>query len=382
MSNSTDVIVVGGGVIGMAHALAAWRAGLTVRVIERDRSPRGASIRNFGMIWPVGQAAGDAHAAAQRSRDLWLDLAEHAGFSARRCGSLHLAHRDDEWAVLQEFAAAEGAERSLELLDARATRDRCPAALEDGLIGSLWSPSEVGVDPREAIAKSFEFLGAQAGVFIERGVATAVRSGTVALADGRTFSAQQVFVCSGADFQTLYPQRFASAPLVACKLQMLRTAPQPGGWTLDQHLVAGLTLCHYASFASCPSLPALRERFDREMPEHRAHGIHVLVTQNALGELVIGDSHHDDLGAEEPFDDALVNSLIMSELARFFEAPDLRPAATWHGVYARHREGKPWHIDDPEPGVRIVNGFGGGGMTLSMGIGERMVADCCLAASV
>ena len=382
MSGVTDVVVVGGGVIGMAHALAAWRAGLSVRLIERDRSPRGASVRNFGMIWPVGQAAGEGHATAQRSRDLWLELAERAGFTARRCGSLHLAHHEDEWAVLNEFAAAESAERSLELLDSEATRKRCPAARPEGLIGSLWSPGEVGVDPREAIAKSFQFLAAQGGVFIEQGVATGVRSGSVTLADGRSFTGEQIFVCSGADFQTLYPDRFAAAPLVPCKLQMLRTAPQPAGFALEQHLVAGLTLCHYASFASCPSLPAVRERLNREMPEHRRHGIHVLITQNHLGELVIGDSHHDDLGPEEPFDDARVNDLIMSELSRFFAAPDLRPAATWYGVYARHREGRPWHIDDPEPGVRIVNGFGGGGMTLSMGIGERMVAECCLAASL
>lgn len=378
-AKTSDVIVIGGGVIGMAHALAASAAGLSVRLIERHRSPHGASVRNFGMIWPIGQAAGVPLETAHRSRELWLELGEAAGFTVRRCGSLHLAHREDEWAVLREFAAQEGEGRSIELIDAHETRERCPAVRADSLIGSMWSPAELGVDPREAIAKSFAYLTESGRVRVERGVAIGVRDRTVTLSDDRAFAAQHVFVCSGADFQTLYPQVYARSPLVPCKLQMLRTAPQPDGWRLDQHVVAGLTLLHYSSFASCPSLAALRARMDEEQAERRAHGIHVLVTQNHLGELVIGDSHHDDPEADEPFDSGRVNELILGELERFLVAPDLKPTHTWHGVYARHREGLPWHQEDPEPGVRIVNGLGGGGMTLSLGLGERMAHECLAA---
>ena len=52
------VVVVGGGVLGTMHAVAARRRGLDVLHLEREPEPRGASVRNFGLIWVSGRAAG------------------------------------------------------------------------------------------------------------------------------------------------------------------------------------------------------------------------------------------------------------------------------------------------------------------------------------
>ncbi|MEO6036879.1 MAG: FAD-dependent oxidoreductase [Saprospiraceae bacterium] len=199
---------------------------------------------------------------------------------------------------------------------------------------------------------------------------TQVESGQLSSFDG-LWRAERIFVCSGADFDVLYPREFREAGLVKCKLQMLRTATQPGGWRLGPSLCAGLTLRHYANFEHCHSLQAVSERYDRENPEFKKWGIHVLLSQNHQGELIIGDSHEYGPHAT-PFDNEDINQLILRYLHTFAEVPDFDIAETWHGVYPK-LAGRSDFLLAPGPGVTIVNGLGGAGMTLSFGLAQEVL---------
>jgi len=369
-----DVLVVGGGIVGLAHAVAALGRGLSVCLVEREKAPIGASIRNFGMIWPIGQPPGDGGRWAMRAREIWRVMAREAGFWCRESGSLHVAYADDEHAVLAEFAQGDGADLSCQLLSAAETRGRCPGLRSDGLRGGLWSPNEVAVDPREAVGALHAWLSKQAKTRVIFGDPVVRLGGREAeLASGEKLAARQVFVCTGANTESLYPTFYARQPLVRCKLQMMRTAPQPGGWRLGPHLAFGLTLRHYASFAGCPTLPALRARIAREMPEFDRFGIHVLAAQNGLGELVLGDSHEYGAAADEP-DNPEIDRLILDYVYKLLDAPDLAPSARWNGIYLKRTDGQPCFLAEPEPGVRIVNALGGAGMTLAFGLAEDAFA--------
>jgi FAD dependent oxidoreductase TIGR03364 len=321
------------------------------------------------MLWPIGQPPGRGLRLALRSRAVWLEVLRAAGLWHDPVGSLHLAYHDDEAAVLGEFArAADGYD--VALLSAAQVRERSPAVRPDGLKCGLWSATEVCVDPRAVVAGLPAWLAAAHGVrFFFDSAVTAYDRPTVR-ASGRDYAADRLWVCSGAELQALYPEALRDAGLVPCKLQMLRTPPY-AGWRLGPMLAAGLTLRHYKAFAACPSLPALQERLAREYPNYDHFGIHVMAAQNGLGELVIGDSHEYS-AAVEPFDKGVIDDLILAYLRTFLDAPDLRVAARWHGVYVKH-PAEPFLVRRPGPGVTVVTGVGGAGMTLSFGLAEQVV---------
>ena len=105
MSNlRADVAVVGGGILGLAHAYQAAKAGRSVVLFERSPRAMGASIRNFGMVWPVGQPAGPMHQMAMTSRATWLEVIAAAKLPHHPTGSLHVVYRDDEATIAQEYA--------------------------------------------------------------------------------------------------------------------------------------------------------------------------------------------------------------------------------------------------------------------------------------
>lgn len=370
--NQADVIVIGAGIVGLAHALAAAKRGFKVVVFECNPAAIGASIRNFGMIWPIGQPEGELYQRALTSREIWLDLSSQAGFATRPVGSIHLAYQPDEMAVLEEFIATRQDCTTVKLLTASEVAEKSPAAVTDGLLGALWSSTEVIVDPREAIGKLPAYLTEAYGVQFQFGKAvTAIESGVV-IAAGEQWQSDRIFVCSGADFETLYPDLFAASGITKVKLQMMRTAPQPDSWRLGASLCGGLTLTHYAAFAHCHSLEALKQRIATETPHFPEWGIHVMICQNARGELVIGDSH--EYGWHlDPFDRTMVNQYILDYLKGFAQVPCFDIAETWHGIYAKLPGQTEW-IVQPEKNVTVVNALSGAGMTLSFGLAEKVLS--------
>ena len=361
----SDVLIVGAGIVGLAHAWAAAKRGLRVTVLERDARAQGATVRNFGMIWPVGQPE-SRRETALRSRALWIEAARHTGLWLSECGSLHLAHRSDEWAVLEEFASRE---HGLELLSPEATSARAPAANREGLVGALWSPSELAVDPREAAARLAEWLIAEHSVEIRfRTQVTHAESGAVHTAGGGRFEAERILVCPGSDVERLLPGTLSKSGMRIVKLQMMRTGSQGPGYSMGPHLAGGLTLRHYESFETCPSLGALKERIARETPELDRWGIHVMAAQNQRGEIILGDSHEygDDI---TPFDRAEIEQLMLRELRRLLWLSDWTLAERWHGIYAKHANGG--YRETLATDVYLIVGTGGAGMTMSFGWAEE-----------
>jgi FAD dependent oxidoreductase TIGR03364 len=366
-------IVVGAGIVGLATARALALNGFEVTVIEKSGVASGASVRNFGMIWPIGQPQGKMYDRAIRSRNVWKEIGNTAGFPFDECGSLHLAYHEDEWLVLQELKEAfENERRPVNLVTPKEINSSINGVNPENLLGGLFSATEMIIDPRQAIAFLPKYLTENHRInFHWNKTVTAVEPNKVYFAGG-SMEADLVCICSGADFETLYPANLADLQITKCKLQMMRFASSQPNYRIGTSLCGGLSLIHYESFKAAPSLSLLKERYQNELPEYLRAGIHVMVSQNAKGELTVGDSHEYGLNFS-PFDEAKINDLILDYLKTFVRTEDWQLIQTWHGVYPKMTNGNTDIFLEADKGVYIVNGLGGAGMTLSFGFAEEVI---------
>ena len=141
----SDVIVVGAGIVGLAHALAAVRAGARVTVVDRDARANGASIRNFGFITVTGQEQGRVWRLARRSAAIWRNVAPAAGIRIDQEGLLVVGQRPGSSAVLDAFMATEMGD-GCQRLNPSSVADLCPQAHAPA--GAILSTHDLRVESR------------------------------------------------------------------------------------------------------------------------------------------------------------------------------------------------------------------------------------------
>ncbi|HVC43116.1 MAG TPA: glycine oxidase ThiO [Candidatus Saccharimonadales bacterium] len=185
-----DAAVIGGGVIGLAVAWRAARAGLSVAVVDPDPGS-GASNFAAGMIAPIGEAEFGEEAVIALNRgsaarypafiaELELDAGRSAGY--RQTGTLHVAvDADERMALERQFAFRRELGLPVERLTSRQTRDLEPG-LSPSIRGGMLVESDHQVDPRAMVATLLQAcsrLGVQihrsrASLLVEAGRATGV----------------------------------------------------------------------------------------------------------------------------------------------------------------------------------------------------------------
>ncbi len=248
-SRSYDVAVVGAGVCGLAHALAAARRGKRVVVIDRNAQANGASIRNFGFITVTGQQVGTCWRRAKRSVEVWLEIADAAKIPIVQRGLLMIARRAEARAVIEAFLETDmGAE--CRLIEPRELNHHGSGLRADEFAGALFSPHEARVESREAIPQLAAWLGERFQVAFLRETAVHAASPPRLETSRRTIEAETVIICPGDDFATLHAGRLAQYGLTRCKLHMLRVRPQ----NFDERLppvMSDLGMIRYLGYANC-----------------------------------------------------------------------------------------------------------------------------------
>ena len=369
-SRSFDLAVVGGGVIGLAHACVAARAGQRVAVIERDARANGASIRNFGFITVSGQERGESWSLARRTRDVWAEIAPQAGVAIEQRGLYLTARSSEAVTVIEAFLATEMGE-GCRLLTSDEFRGLADGLGGPDLLGVLHSPHELRVESRTAIPALRAWLEAAHGVaFFSETVVFDAAPPRLRTSRG-VIEAAAVVVCPGDDFVTLYPDHIASHGLRKCRLSMLKLADP--GVRLPGALMSDLSLTRYRGYSALPQARALEARLRADQPRHFEHGVHLIVAQGADGGLIVGDSHHYD-HLPGPFAPAEAELDILDEYARATGRAPPPVLERWTGVYAV-ADDRTFLVDTPEPGVRLVIVTSGTGASTGFGIAERVIGE-------
>jgi FAD dependent oxidoreductase TIGR03364 len=385
------VVVVGGGILGMMHAIQARLRGLQVVHIEREAGSRGATVRNFGLVWVSGRAAGAELALALRARMLWEEFAAIVpGTGFRLHGSMTLASNSAEMALLTEAAGLPDADlRGYELLDPAGVREINPG-LAGEFAGGLHCRRDAIVEPRLVPNALRDYMLAggagQPGGLAADDVAGVVSGGGYTWLPGREgveiaahavrdhvgdwHKADLVIVCTGAAHTGLVGPHLAGyprPPVRRVRLQMMQTEP------LDRQLTTsvadGDSLRYYPAY----DLPG-RSLLPPQEPEAAAAGAQLLLAQRLDGSVTIGDTHAYD----EPFafdlDEAAYDHLrARAELLLGSPLPPTRQR--WAGVYSQVTDGELYHRSQVAPGVVLVTGPGGRGMTMAPAIAEETFAE-------
>jgi len=362
------VTIIGGGVLGTSHALEAIQRGHQVTHLEREVEARGATVRNFGLVWVSGRADHEL-AATLRSRELWERIGERIpGVGFRPAGSLTLLRTPREVAVAEQVVSRDDAgARGFELLEPDRVRALNPA-LRGKFIAALHCSRDAAVESRQAMPAIRTHLAATGRYRFLPGTEARSLDGTTVGDDrGGRHEGDLVLMCPGATHGGLTREIAGDLPLRRVRLQMMQTDPL--GEPLTTAIADGDSFRYYPGFAGS-ALDELRDN-EAQHPVAAAGRMQLLCVQRLSGGLTIGDTHEYD----EPFafdvDDAPYDYL--TELVEEFLGRPL-PAVRrrWAGVYSQCVDpGQLVSRTAAGDGVWVVTGPGGRGMTLGPAIAEQ-----------
>jgi glycine oxidase len=208
-SRTSDVLVIGGGIIGLVTAWRAAQRGLATAVVDPEPGGGAAQVA-AGMLAAVTELhhgeqtlLGLNLASARRYPDFAAELTDLTGLDLgyRRCGTLAVALDADDRAHLRELHALQR-ESGLDSqwLSGRDCR-RLEPMLAPGVRGGLRVDGDHQIDPRR-LARALVAACERAGVTFHRAWAERVdlagdRAAGVTTTDGTALAAEQVVLAAG-----------------------------------------------------------------------------------------------------------------------------------------------------------------------------------------
>lgn len=348
---TTDVVIVGAGIVGAACAAELAARGLHVTVLDTQGIGGGATAAGMGHIVVMNDSPAE-FALSRYSRDLWLELAPQlrACDAFACCGTLWVAADAEELDAARAMQAGFAAQNvTADLLDERALYEAEPSIAPGMAGGLLISHDSIVYAPSAAQWLLTQSPGAARIDVKLHAHVVAVDAHQVTLSNGERIGGAHVVVANGLHAGELV----RGLPLQPKKGHLLITDRYPG-FIRHQLLELG-----YIKSA------------------HHATGTSVAFNAQPrpTGQLLIGSSRQFD--TTDPAVDMPVLAQMLQRAARYLpELPTLNGIRAWTGFRAASPDGLPLigPAGDTAPGVWLAVGHEGLGVTTSLGTAKLLAA--------
>jgi glycine/D-amino acid oxidase-like deaminating enzyme len=400
LPQASDVVIIGGGVIGVTTALFLARRNVSVTLLEKGRVAAEQSSRNWGWIRQQGRDADELPIVIE-ARRLWQELAEQCGedIGLRQTGVTYLARTDKEmedFAAFLRIAKAHGVDTRL--LDADGAAALIPA-MSRRFRGAMTTPSDMRAEPWVAVP-AIARLAAREGVTIIENCAarrldiSAGRITGVWTEKGR-IATSSVLVAAGAWSSLLLRAHGVSIPQLSVRSTVAATEPMPevhAGAATDEHIAfrrrqdGGYTLAGGGSSQLYIGPDAFRHA-TKYLPSLRANplGVRYLPAAPRGYPDAWSTPRRWDADRESPFERmrvlnpapeaAALRSIERGFRALFPQFKDVRLKASWAGMIDAMPDVVPI-VDQAQaiPGLLVATGMSGHGFGIGPGMG-RILAD-------
>lgn len=348
---ASDVVIIGGGIVGTTTAFFLRRRGQSVRLLERGLTGQQASGVNFGGVRRQGRAL-EQLPLANRALATWQHANKWLGEDVEFLASGHtrVCYREEDVDTFVRYAVdARACGLELQVLQGAAMFERFPFLGRDVLAASV-SPLDGHANPRLA-APAFGRAAARLGAGLHENVEV-VRveheGAGFRIEDkaGRVYRCAQLVICAGAWANRLSSQFGETVPLETRGPQMAVTEPVP--------------YVFRSSMGVYTSVKAESVYF-RQIPR---------------GNVILGGGLHGPSSIETCRAGVLPLNTVR-QMAQFRRlVPGLAPLQvirTWSGVEGYLPDSEP--VIGPSsttPGLFYGFGFSGAGFQIGPGVGETL----------
>lgn len=225
-----DVVIVGGGIIGLATALSLARRGVSTALFEKGRLGGEQSTRNWGWCRQLGRDARELP-LAEKSLRLWRTMERHIGGPSafRRCGIIYLAHTTEQAERYAAYLDAHESHSSKARLLTGAEIEQVLPDVRTPFFSALFMPGDGRADPDLAVSQLAAAAvrnGADifAGCAVRRVETTAGRVSAVVTEHGR-IRCSSLIVAAGAWSSIFCRSSGLTLPQIKVVSSVLATEP-------------------------------------------------------------------------------------------------------------------------------------------------------------